>query len=163
MVQLYGYVAIFLILIVGARVISVPPGGISGWRVLFWLISASHVLIFALIFFVYHPSPAENPHKLSVLKRTFNFDLVGTVLYGLGLVPLMVGLLWGGVTYAWNSKQVVAALVVGCVFTLIFALHQAIIKKDGLYNHKIFKHRYVGLALFAALVEGMVYICFNDY
>jgi hypothetical protein len=163
LVQLYGYVGIFLMLIVGARVISVPPGGFSGWRVLFWVITASHALTFALIFFVYHPSPVENPHKLSVLKRLFNFDLLGTVLYGLGLIPLMIGLLWGGVTYAWNSKQVVAALVVGCVFTVIFGIHQGFIKKDGLYHHEIFKHRNVGLALFAALVEGMVYICFNDF
>lgn len=150
-------------LVVGARVLSVPPVGISGWRVLFWLISASHVLVFAVIFFVYRPPPVDNPYELSVLKRILNFDLVGTLLYGLGLIPLMVGLLWGGVTYAWGSKQVVAALVVGCVFTVIFALHQAFIKKDGLYNHNIFKHRNVGLALFAALVEGMVYICFNDF
>jgi hypothetical protein len=163
LVQLYGYVGIFLVLVVGARVLSVPPGGFAGWRVLFWLISASHILIFALIFFVYHPSPVENPCKLSVLKRIFNFDVVGTLLYGLGLLPLMVGLLWGGVTYAWSSKQVVAALVVGCVFTVIFALHQAIIKKNGLYHHELFKHRNVGLALFAAFVEGIVYICFNDY
>lgn len=71
-----------------------------GWRTLFWVIAVAHALPFTLVFFAYHPPPVENAKKLSVIKRVLYLDTVGSSLYALGLVPLLMGPIWGGVGYS---------------------------------------------------------------
>lgn len=55
-----------------------------------------------LIFFVYHPPPAPYSKVYDptpVLQKVLSFDIVGSILLGCGLVPLLMGLIWGGETY----------------------------------------------------------------
>jgi len=47
-------------------------------------------------------------------------DILGLVTLVLSVVPLMLGLSWGGVQYEWNSLQVIGALTIGAVMAVVF-------------------------------------------
>jgi MFS family permease len=49
-------------------------------------------------------------------------DYAGGVLIGLGLLPLLLALVWGGSTYAWDSTQIISlvALSIVLIGTFIF-------------------------------------------
>jgi len=75
----------------------------------------------------------------------------------------MMGLIWGGGTYAWNSPAVLACLCIGCGALVILAIHQYFFKTDGLFDRRLFQSRNLTLCLAGLFVEGMVYITFNVY
>jgi hypothetical protein len=104
-----------------------------------------------------HPELHEKPY----LQRLMALDWVGTFLFSAGMVPFIVGLLIGGNRYPWKSAAPIACLVVGAVFFVIFGLHQAFVRKDGVFNHRLFKHRNFAIALLTIFVEGIVYITLN--
>lgn len=51
-----------------------------------------------------------------------HFDWLGLLLYSAALVVFLLGLTWGGGTYAWNSPQVLACLICGGALFLLFGL-----------------------------------------
>lgn len=162
-VSLGGYGGSFIGVLGGASLISTNPGGYSGWRTLFWIITAAHAFSTVLVVFCYHPPLPPNPENRSLVVRIMDFDAAGTLLLAFALVPLLVGLISGGNTAPWSSPKVIAPLVVGCVFFVLFGLHQRFFKKDGLLHHGMFVSRNAGLCLFAIAVEGFVYNAFNNF
>lgn len=73
----------------------------------FWLVVG--LLAFGGVFFLvaYHPPATPNPSNRSYLDRILDFDKLGTVLWGLALIPFMMALIWGG-------GQYVSLLTIGC-------------------------------------------------
>src|SRR5712692_1951390 len=49
-------------------------------------------------------------------------DWLGIVLLVSGVVPLLIALTWAGITYPWDSIQVITALSVGAVLLVVFAV-----------------------------------------
>ncbi|KAL8287449.1 hypothetical protein RQP46_003307 [Phenoliferia psychrophenolica] len=162
-VSLGGYSGSFIGILAGASLITTNPGGYSGWRTMFWITMAAHAVSLVLIIFAYHPPPPPNPEGQTVMARILDFDLVGTTLLAIALTPMLVGLFAGGVSSPWSSPKVIGPLVVGCVFTLIFAAHQKFFKKDGLLHSEMFRNRNAALCLFAIAVEGFVYNIFTSF
>lgn len=154
-------------LFVGAALIKDYPtqtGKYSGWRGMYWFVMGLYVISLVLVGLFYRPPPFPNPKDSSVSERLLDFDFVGSVLFTGAIVPLMMGLVWGGGgAKPWSSAAVVATLVTGCVFLVLIAVHQTIFKKDGLFNHRLFSNRNFALCLAGLFVEGMVYITFNVY
>jgi len=66
------------------------PGGYAGWRSLFWLIAGVHALSLGMIATCYHPPPPPNPGGYSLRDRLLDFDMIGTILLTIALVPLLV-------------------------------------------------------------------------
>lgn len=54
------------------------------------------------------------------MQRILEIDLIGCALLGCGMIPLMMGLIWGGKTYNWNSAAVISCLVVGVFGFFVF-------------------------------------------
>lgn len=50
-------------------------------------------------------------------------DYIGTLLLLLGVVGLVTSLTWGGNAYAWDSSRVLAMLVLGVAFLVLFCLY----------------------------------------
>ncbi|HJO82371.1 MAG TPA: MFS transporter, partial [SAR202 cluster bacterium] len=70
-----------------------------------------------VLFFKFFPDTrragSENDRQL---------DYAGVASLVLAVVPLLLGLSWGGVQYEWGSVQVVGALVFGGVMTVVFVV-----------------------------------------
>lgn len=90
--------------IAGAALVQYNPGGYPGWRAIFWIAGGCAGAVAILIFFAYHPPPAPYSQaydKTPVLQKVMSFDIVGACLLGAALVPLLMGLIWGGETYPY--------------------------------------------------------------
>ena len=87
-------------------------------------------------------------------------DWVGIVLLVAGVVPILIGLTWAGITYPWNSVQVIVALAGGALVLALFAIWENHAAEPVLTLH-LFESRaftvavvlsfLVGIALFGAL------------
>jgi MFS family permease len=87
-------------------------------------------------------------------------DWLGNILLVGGVVPILVGLTWAGITYPWDSIQVIAALAGGAVVLVGFAVWENHVAEPILTLH-LFESRaftvavilsfLVGIALFGAL------------
>ena len=88
------------------------------------------------------------------MARILECDLVGAGLLALGVTPLMIGVIWGGVTAPWKSAQVLAPLLIGLAFLGALAFHQIRVKTDGLFHPELFQSRNLTLSMFGFFVEG---------
>lgn len=124
-------------------------------------------LVFDSVQFFYNPPNIPYPDDKKLLSW---LDPVGTLLYAAALTPLLMGLIWGwsfnsrvrhseslqltshyslfrfpgGATYTWNSAAVISSLVVGAAMGVMFIIHQAFFKADGIFHRDIFKNRNAG-------------------
>ncbi|KZO91463.1 MFS general substrate transporter [Calocera viscosa TUFC12733] len=161
--EIASCIGVWLGLFAGAGFVQNQPGGYTGWRSNFFFAAALFIFSGIVIGLLYFPVPAANPQGLSVLQRVLNADLVGSALVGCSMIPLLMGLIWGGTTYPWNSAAVISCLVIGCAFLVILGLHQYFIEKDGLFARAMFQHRNYALTLIGTFVEGLVYLIFNAF
>ncbi|KAL8283467.1 hypothetical protein RQP46_005570 [Phenoliferia psychrophenolica] len=154
---------VLLGLFVGANLIQTHPGNYPGWRSASFFNFGLHILTFTLFAIFYHPTPVSNPNQLSVFQRVMQIDWIGIFLLAAGICPLMVGLIWGGGVYAWSSATIIACLVVGIGMFFVLAIHQTLIKKDGLFTHALFENRNFLTCLLLIVVEGFIYNVFTHY
>ena len=85
---------------------------------------------------------------------TRKIDGVGAVLIVLAIVPLLLGLSWGGNQFEWSSAQVIGALVAGSVMVIVFVLYESRISSPIL-PLAVFKNRIVGIGLFVSFLTGL--------
>lgn len=133
----------------------------GSWRGVFYLSGGCLGLSLILLAIFYNPPPPPNPLNLSVRQRLLAVDFIGVACLTLGIVPLMMALVWGGQTYTWGSKPIIALLTVGCVFLAILLVHQVFFEKHGLFDHDVFTNRNVILTFIGLFVEGMIFISYN--
>ncbi|KAF7596014.1 hypothetical protein BBP40_003794 [Aspergillus hancockii] len=93
--------------------------------------------------------------KLEAVKR---FDYVGFVLYAGGLILVLLGLSWGGTSYAWNSTHVVSVFVVGFVCLGGFVLYEIFVPlEQPLLPMSLLRDRGYSATVGSAIVGNMVY------
>jgi EmrB/QacA subfamily drug resistance transporter len=85
---------------------------------------------------------------------TRKIDVGGAVLIVLAIVPALLGLSWGGNQYEWSSPQVIGALAIGGVMSIVFVLYESRIAQP-LMPLSIFKNRVVGIGLFVSFLTGL--------
>ncbi|OCK77436.1 MFS general substrate transporter [Lepidopterella palustris CBS 459.81] len=94
-----------------------------GWRGSYYLLVVVDSLALICWVLFYHPPTFHMKHRNeSLLKYIKNFDYIGTTMYTGGLLILLMGLNWGGVSWPWSSARVIATIVVGFVTLVIFVL-----------------------------------------
>ena len=81
-------------------------------------------------------------------------DWVGIVLLVGGVVPILVGLTWAGITYPWDSIQVITPLVGGAVVLAVFAVWENHVAEPILTLH-LFDSRAFTVAVLLSFVVGM--------
>jgi len=75
---------------------------------------------------------------------------------------VIIGLTWGGSTYAWNSGTIIGTLVAGCVGLIIFGLFEYRVKtSNGILDHRLFDTLNFPVLCFVCLVDGMLLLGIN--
>ena len=85
---------------------------------------------------------------------TRKIDWVGAALIVLAIVPVLLGLSWGGNQFEWSSAQVIGALVMGGVAAVIFVLYESRIS-NPILPLAVFRNRIVGIGLAVSFLTGL--------
>ena len=80
-------------------------------------------------------------------------DYLGMVALVMAVVPLLVGLSWGGVQYEWASVQVVGALVLAGVMTAVFIATELRVA-EPIMPLELYRNREVTLSLITSFSVG---------
>ena len=86
-----------------------------------------------------------------VVRR--KIDFVGAILIVLIVVPLLLGLSWGGNQYGWSDPLVIGSLALGTIMLGIFFFYEKRVSDPILPIH-IFKNRIVGISLLVIFLTG---------
>lgn len=93
----------------------------SSWRWVFYVnLPIGAVALAVLIFLM--------PALRSKVKNA-RIDYIGALLLAVGVVPLMLGLSWGGSQYDWLSPQIIGLLSGGAVVTALFFVYEAYLER----------------------------------
>lgn len=134
----------------------------QGWRWSYYLNACIYGTTSLLVLVFYHPPPTGlRRQDTRVGKHLSQIDFIGIIIFTGSLAALIIALTWGGTTYAWNSKQVVASLVMGCVGLLAFGLYEAYGTSEGMFDHRLFVNRNFPILLFVCAVDGMLLLGVN--
>ncbi|KAB8276210.1 major facilitator superfamily domain-containing protein [Aspergillus minisclerotigenes] len=124
------------------------------WRWSFWINLPICGLAFILLFFYLD---VHNP-KTKVADGLKAIDWVGSLsIIGFTLMVLL-GLNFGGETFAWNSPQVICLIVFGSLFSIIFFCGEKYVAKYPLMPLKMLKHRSTIAVALVTLFHGAVFI-----
>jgi EmrB/QacA subfamily drug resistance transporter len=81
-------------------------------------------------------------------------DWLGIILLISGVVPILTALTWAGITYPWDSVQVITALAGGAVLLFVFAVWENHVAEPILSLH-LFESRAFTVAVILSFVVGM--------
>jgi EmrB/QacA subfamily drug resistance transporter len=122
-----------------------------GWRWTFYV--NVPVGILALAFAAY-----ALPGHLSLRKH--HIDYVGSTILVAAAVPLLLGLSWGGNTYAWTSPEIIAMFAFSLVMWVTFFLREMRalepVINPRLFQNSIFTVSAVASALTSAAMFGAI-------
>lgn len=128
----------------------------KGWRIGLYIGAGFFFLAFINLLVFYHPGGRPNPEGFSLRKRFVKIDWLGIFLGTSGLLLFLIGLQYGGSSYAWDSARVLAFLIVGGVTFLVFIAWEWKGAREGLFPPSLFQHRNYAVTLALNFVEGMV-------
>ena len=95
-------------------------GGSGGWRWAYYFNGIIYGLTAFLIGVTYFP-PRPLLGRHHVLKDLIlKIDYIGILAMTGSFASLIVGLTWGGSTYSWDSREVIATLTMGFVGLVLF-------------------------------------------
>ncbi|KAL2368055.1 hypothetical protein RJ035_000551 [Blastomyces gilchristii] len=133
--------------VIGGSLASISPGS---WRWIFRLNLPITVLTTGCVIFFMPLKKVEGDWKLKLRA----IDFTGVILALGGTTVLLLGLIWSGGDYAWNSVHVIATLVVGFFFSTVFVLWQWKGTSTPLVPMHIFKSRIVNGASLTMFING---------
>ncbi|KAE8353465.1 siderophore iron transporter [Aspergillus coremiiformis] len=131
----------------------------ASWRWSYYLNIITSGLSVILLVLFYFPPGWDAKHKgesrLDALKK---FDYIGLVLYAGGLILLLLGLAWGGTSYAWSSAHVVSVLVIGLVCLIALVLYEIFAPlEQPLLPMSLLRNRGYSATVGSGIVGNMVY------
>lgn len=129
------------------------------WRWNFWInLPVSGLAFILLLFFL----DVHNP-KTKMMDGIKAIDWFGSLsVLGLTLM-LLLGLDFGGVTFAWSSSQVICLIVFGSLCSLLFIYSEKRLAKYPLMPLGIFSRPSNVAALAVTFAHGMVFIAGEYY
>ncbi|KAH8811104.1 putative MFS transporter [Xylogone sp. PMI_703] len=124
------------------------------WRWCFWVnlpISGTTFILLLLFLDVHNP-------RTSVRDGLRAVDWIGSVsLLGFALLFLL-GLQFGGVTFAWNSPQVICLIAIGALISVVFVFSEKKFAQHPIMPLSIFKQRSNIACLVLCFFHGMVFL-----
>ncbi|KAI8093678.1 major facilitator superfamily domain-containing protein [Halteromyces radiatus] len=122
----------------------------TSWRTVFWM-SAGLCAVALIMVYAFVEAPRNKVHFSQELKR---IDFQGIILWGVAVVCLVLGLSWGGTTYAWNSTVIITLLCVSVGTLVIFSIWERRFAPYPMIPKRIFANRSSILILVAAFLYG---------
>lgn len=131
----------------------------SSWRWCFWInLPISGTAFVLLLFFL----DVHNP-RTKMLEGVRAIDWFGSVsILGLALM-LLLGLDFGGQTFAWSSPQVICLIIFGTVCCLLFIYSEKRLAKYPLMPLSMFKNISNIATLLVTFAQGFVFIAGEYY
>ena len=133
-----------------SSVIGPPLGGFLtdalSWHWVFYInipLGIATVVLFSIFFPHFRPDNGKS-----------NVDFAGVTALVVTLIPLLLGLSWGGVEYPWNSIQIISLFALSIAALIVFL---AIEKKSKapIIPLWIFKNQIVSLSLITTFLSGI--------
>ncbi|KAL6362800.1 hypothetical protein LRP88_04108 [Fusarium phalaenopsidis] len=130
------------------------------WRWCFYINLPLGAVSAAFIVFSLRLPSKPNPLKeQGILGLLWNLDPVGFVLFVPSIICLLFTLQWGGITYAWNSGQIIALFVVFGVTLIAFVCSQVWLGEAGTVPPRIAKQRTIfASSLFTFCLAGTFFL-----
>ncbi|WP_245852035.1 MDR family MFS transporter [Isoptericola jiangsuensis] len=125
-----------------------------GWRWIFWINLPLCVLAGWMIVRRYHEAPRTGERE--------PIDYVGAVLLSGASVLLLLGLLEGGISWAWASPASVGVLGGAVVLAALFVRH-ALRTPHPVLDLRLLSGRLVGVASAISLVVGVIVLGLSTY
>ncbi|HET9848482.1 MAG TPA: MDR family MFS transporter, partial [Candidatus Dormibacteraeota bacterium] len=116
-----------------------------GWRWVFYVNIIPGLIALALL--------AALLPRLARQGRV-RIDWIGIVLLIAGVVPLLIGLTWAGITYPWGSVQVITTMVGGGIILIAFAIWENHAAEPVLTLH-LFESRAFTVAVIISFLMGI--------
>jgi MFS family permease len=127
------------------------------WVTVFVGVFALVALVILSIF--YNPPPRVNAAGLTKRQILGRIDYLGGFLSISGVVVFLVGLNWGGQTYAWNSVHVIATLTLGLCTILAFFIWECFGAPYPMFPGALAQHKKMFTAvLLLCLTSGINFI-----
>lgn len=118
------------------------------WSMIFWMnIPIVLLTMIGIVFFLH-----EN-----VEKKQQKIDYVGSFLFLVAILSMMVILIQGGTSWDWASIEIVSLFFVSCFFFLLFFYHQSKFEAP-MFPLSLWKERVIVNANLATLTSGMIMI-----
>jgi EmrB/QacA subfamily drug resistance transporter len=130
----------------------------ASWRWCFYInlcISPISLIITLLVLKV--PAPT-----VTLGHAVRNFDYIGALAMTGGTTMVLLGISWGGVTFPWNSGNVIGTIVGGAVLVIIFAVYEHFVK-EPLIPPVFLRNRAVMSILIAEFFYGAVLLAMMYY
>lgn len=168
-------------LLMGALVRANPH---SGWRTYYvcpcpcpglpilwtdgnqWIEMGVWALAAACVVLGYRPPQRHTKYDhLSWFQKLAQLDIIGSVLFTIGLTLFLVGIGLGGGLYPWKSAPVLSTLIIGICVLIVFAGYEWKGTKTGIFHHDLFRAemsqgRNFAILLCLMLVEGILMYAF---
>ncbi|MFI5835547.1 MDR family MFS transporter [Micromonospora sp. NPDC051300] len=119
----------------------------TNWRWIFYINVPLAILAIVVCWHVMRLVPFQ--------RREHTVDWLGAALLVAGVSCLLLGLSWGGTSYAWGSAVIVGLFVAGAVLGVAFLLQEAR-TREPILPLRLFRSRTFALANSAGFVLGLV-------
>jgi len=125
-----------------------------GWRWIFFInIPIGVVAIIVILIVIRIPTPH------GTFKEKFKkIDFLGTTFLVLFVVPLLLGLSWGGTKYSWTSLNINSLIIGSIICLIIYVLIEWKFAIEPLTPFQMFKNRNVGLSCIINFFLGIVFL-----
>ncbi|KAI0454534.1 major facilitator superfamily domain-containing protein [Xylaria acuta] len=104
--------------------------------------------------------PDREETKLPTKAKLSQLDAAGTIALIPAVISILLALEWGGLTYAWNDRRVIALLTLGIFLAIVFILVQAFMPATATIPPRIFKQRSILAGFWTTIVLGSQMIIF---
>lgn len=122
------------------------------WRWVFWINLPVSGIAFVLILF---SLDVHNP-KTKIMDGVRAVDWFGSLSFLALTIMVLLGLNFGGVTFAWKSPQVICLIVVGALCSLLFVYSEKRLAKYPLMPLYIFTRLSNAATLLVTFAHGFV-------
>ncbi|KAJ2746821.1 hypothetical protein GGI20_001052 [Coemansia sp. BCRC 34301] len=122
----------------------------ADWRLIFWVnLPFCAVALVLVLCFLRLPRPQG-----SLKAKAKKIDIVGATVFLAGVVPLLLGLSWGGREYAWTSPLVLACVIGGPLVLGLFIVVECTVPVEPIVPSRLLRVRNVALSSAAHLFYG---------
>ncbi|KAF2150956.1 MFS general substrate transporter [Myriangium duriaei CBS 260.36] len=134
----------------------------ASWRWSYRLNGIVYAISALAVLATYFPPPTAIRRTGELGKILMSVDYVGILLLTGSFASLLIGLTWGGSTYAWSSGVIIGTLVAGCVGLVICGLFEWLVKKENaLFDHRLFETANFSILALVCLIDGMLLLGVN--
>ncbi|CAI7652177.1 unnamed protein product [Penicillium glandicola] len=124
------------------------------WRWCFWLNLPVGGFTLAVLIFVFKQPPSPKGGDESLLSKIKQLNIPSLLVFTGSVVCLLLALQWGGTTYPWSSRQVVAPLVVAGVSFAAFLAYETLRKDEAMIPRSVILNRTAGLCMLYAFCSS---------